>query len=534
MEELTTIFAIILFKGGNKDPQSHRSYQKISTCPVLAKALDYYIVDFYSQGWQDIQAKTQFQGKDSSHELASLAITEAALRSVNINGEPMYLLLLDVESAFDRVMIKQAIRCAFTAGTCDEGLLYLNKRLKSRLSFIECNRELLGPIVDTVGLEQGGVVSDQVYRLVNNEQLDVTQASGLGIDFGVGDEKCSMNIVLSAVGQADDVALMASSLVNLKALLYLTEAYCLKFNVKLVPSKSELFVYHPKRMFNEILLELLVNPVVSDGSVVAPSNSAMHVGVSPDGNGEHLSSRFSAHRRAIFGLLSTRLGRGHYLNPVVSLKIDQIYGPPILASGTSSLCLTKAEEKLLDQYYKVFLERVCRHHHTSPCFIYFVTGRLPFSGQLHLKMFSLFGQVCRHQEGHSILAKHGINVFSSPSPSSKSWFWKIRDLCLQYELPHPISWLNSCFSKAKIKNMCKSQVTQFWLNKLRFEVPLLPSLKYLKTEILGLSVCQPMFRLCSSSTWEVRKATIQSILLSGRYSSLESLSKHILISSRIP
>ena len=129
--------------------------------------------------------------------------------------------------------------------------------------------------------------------------------------------------------------------------------------------------------------------------------------------------------------------------------------------------------------FKVFLERICRHRRTSACFIYFLTGRFPFSAQLHLKMFSLFGQVCRHQDGQSILAKHARNILSSTSPSAKSWFWKIRDLCLQYDLPHPILWLDSRFSKEKIKMMCKSQVIQFWLVKLRSEASLLKSMKYI-------------------------------------------------------
>ena len=110
------------------------------------------MVEIYAEGWESVQASTQFQGKNSSHELAALCITEAANHSLFINKQPMFLLLLDAESAFDRVMVQQAIRCAFNAGTKDQGLIYLNNRLRNRRTYIEWNKELLGPIKDTVRL----------------------------------------------------------------------------------------------------------------------------------------------------------------------------------------------------------------------------------------------------------------------------------------------------------------------------------------------------------------------------------------------
>ena len=72
--------------------------------------------------------------------------------------------------------------------------------------------------------------------------------------------------------------------------------------------------------------------------------------------------------------------------------------------------------------------------------------------------------------------------------------------------------------------MIKPQVLQYWLRKLRLEASALTSLRFLKTDFLGLSVCHPMIRLCSSSPREVQKLTIVSRLLSGRYR-LESVSK---------
>ena len=70
----------------------------------------------------------------------------------------------------------------------------------------------MGPIADTLGVEQGGCPSDRVYRLVNNEQLDTAHRSELGIDLGLAPAPSGglVRQVLSSVGQADDVGLLFS------------------------------------------------------------------------------------------------------------------------------------------------------------------------------------------------------------------------------------------------------------------------------------------------------------------------------------
>ena len=214
IEELNTIWANILHKGHDKDPELDRSWRTISCCPLLAKAMDTYMVELYDGGWSACQASTQFQGSNSSHELAALSITEAVVQGLHIKKEPVFLLLLDAQSAFDRVVIEHAVRCAYLAGTDDQGLLYLDKRLRSRSTYIEWDKELLGPIKDTQGVEQGGCPSDRVYRLTNNEQLETAQRSQLGVDMGLAVSPSGhlSRLVISAIGQADDVGLLSTDL----------------------------------------------------------------------------------------------------------------------------------------------------------------------------------------------------------------------------------------------------------------------------------------------------------------------------------
>ena len=47
---------------------------------------------------------TQFQGSGSSHELAALLFTECIQNSIYIAKKPVYTLLVDAKSAFDKVI----------------------------------------------------------------------------------------------------------------------------------------------------------------------------------------------------------------------------------------------------------------------------------------------------------------------------------------------------------------------------------------------------------------------------------------------
>ena len=266
LEELNTIWACILHKGHGKDKESDRSYRTISTCPLLAKALDSYVGSLYSDGWAEVQAETQFQGSGSSHELAALLLTESVNFSLFSSKKPIFILLLDAKSAFDLMPRESIIVNAFKAGTCDQGLTYLNNRLGSRLTYCEWSKALMGPIRDLLGVEQGGINSDRLYKLANNDQLSVAQHSNLGIDMG--------SCTISAIGQADDSVLQANDIHSLQNLLILTLEYCQRYNVTLVPEKTKLLFFTPPGSELEEEYAKIISPVNINGNFIPFSESA--------------------------------------------------------------------------------------------------------------------------------------------------------------------------------------------------------------------------------------------------------------------
>ena len=145
--------------------------------------------------------------------------------------------------------------------------------------------------------------------------------------------------------------------------------------------------------------------------------------------------------------------------------------------------------------------------------IYFLAGCLPGEALIHLRQLSLLGMISRLPG--SLLHRQAMNVYSSKG--SWSWFHQVRDVCLKYQIPHPLNFLTSPISKEAFKNLVKKQVLRFWELKLREEASPLLSLAFFKPQFMSLSKPHPLFTTAGSSPYEVTKSGVQALFLSGRY-----------------
>ena len=235
IEEVTTVWASIPFKGLGKD-----SYRTISTCPLISKVLDTYVADLYSPVWNAATAPTQFQKQSSSHDLAALLLTETISYSISILSKPLFVLYLDAKSAFDLVLREFLIQKLFHSGIKDQGLILINNRLSNRRTVCEWNKQLMGPILDECGVEQGGVNSSDYYNVYNNDQLLQSQESMLGVPIGPA--------TISSIGQADDVALVSNGIYALQGLFDLSLSYCRKHHITLCPEKPNFKCSHQNQL----------------------------------------------------------------------------------------------------------------------------------------------------------------------------------------------------------------------------------------------------------------------------------------------
>jgi hypothetical protein len=125
----------------------------------------------------------------------------------------------------------------------------------------------------------------------------------------------------------------------------------------------------------------------------------------------------------------------------------------------------------------------------------------------------------------NILHIHAQNIFCSNTPSSKSWFLKIRELCLQYLLPHPLQLLTCPLPKETFKNLIKKRVLSHREQVLRYEAAGLDSLVFFKPSFMSLTTPHPIWTTAGSSPAKVAMATVQAKMISGRFRT-ELLCRH--------
>ena len=301
-----------------------------------------------------------------------------------------------------------------------------------------------------------------------------------------------MNIkssVISSIGQADDVIHPANTVDDLRLLATITEEYCKKYRVTLVPSKTKLLVYSNDDHKLQLDLAKLTNPIKIGNVPVKFCEEAEHVGIlrNISGNLPNLLNRFIAHKKSLGALLSAGLAHSHRGNPAASLRVHQLYETPVLFSGLAALVLTKAEVGILDSHYLTVLQHLQRLHDKTPrAVILFLAGSLPGEAILHTKQLTLFSMICR-LPGDPLHA-HAHYVLTCSPRSAKSWFQQVRDICLQYSLPHPLELLQHPLSKHSFKTLVKRQVLNYWE-------------KLLKSETIGLtslSSSTPFIYLCKN------------------------------------
>ena len=214
--------------------------------------------------------------------------------------------------------------------------------------------------------------------------------------------------------------------------------------------------------------------------------------------------------------LHVGIARGHRGNPKAGLHIHQLYGTPVLMSGLASLVLSPSETQIIEQHFKETLQRLQRLYPRTPrAVIYFLSGSLPGIAHLHLRKLTLFGMITRLPG--SVLHKRALNVLCSVPSRSKSWFHQIRDICLTYNLPHPLEFLSSPPTKLQFKKLIKSHVIDYWEKLLRAEAAPLSSLEFFSPAFMSLKSPHPIWTTAGSSPSKVALATIQAQMLSGRY-----------------
>ena len=171
------------------------------------------------------------------------------------------------------------IHSFFLKGTEGQCLFYLDNRLQFRRTFLQWNQQVLPPISDELGLEQGNKNSGEFYVSYSSEHLTNAQDSGLGVKLMEGNpfSGSSRGMEVGYIGQADDVVLLSNDLFLLKNLLELSKTFCKKYHVVLAPDKTKLVAFHTKKQTLNVEIRLETTSLDIEGLPIEVSDTAEYV-----------------------------------------------------------------------------------------------------------------------------------------------------------------------------------------------------------------------------------------------------------------
>ena len=215
-------------------------------------------------------------------------------------------------------------------------------------------------------------------------------------------------------------------------------------------------------------------------------------------------------RNSLFSLLGHTFAFNCALSPTVLVHIWRTCNLPVLLSGLNALPIRTVNLASLTIFHKKILRGILKLSLTSPIpALHFLLGELPVEGLLHIRTLGLF---------YNLWSNPNITIFSivkyilkMSKENSTTWANHIRILCLRYGLPSPLSLLEMSqpWSKEAWSTLVKAKVINFHEKLLRDTAFKNSKMKYLNTELLGLSGRPYPILLNVCNKMDVKKLRLQ-------------------------
>lgn len=455
-------------KGTNLDA---RNYRGITVTPAITKILESVLRQRIKPIIAAQQNNLQRGFTENSSPMNCSLILEEFISDRKDTKSQTYVAFLDAKSAFDVVSHSSLMRKLFHWGIQGQNWSLIDSLHRNAKSFVKWGVGRSESFEIRQGVRQGGILSTDLYKIYVNRLLDRLSDSCLGGRIG------EINCVAPTC--ADDVALVCDKPDNLQALINIAVDYSHMERYYLQPTKSVVLPldYTPRRQSETHPSNYTWTINDTDMPVV---KEAMHVGLMRSANTQEttVQENIKKARRTIYSLMASGLHGENGLDPETSLHLIQTYVLPVLLYGLEvSIPSTKSIE-MLEVFYRRFLKQILSLPKTvaNPA-VYILSGTIPIEGQIHKRILTLFGNICRLDNA---IEKDVIRrQLSVKSMKSCGWAVQVRVLLLKYNLPEALMLLDDPVSKYKWKAEVNKTVNNHWVEKIRHSASLYSSLKHL-------------------------------------------------------
>ena len=489
----------VLKKG--KDQRIPSNYRGITVTTVFSKILEHTMQTRLNNLLDETQSKLQrgFTAKTSPLNAAFL-VSEAIAENKDRNN-PMALVTLDAEKAFDRVWHERLFLKLYNDGVQGHLWLLLRDLQANGTTKVKWDGDLSDNFRTLQGIRQGAKLSTTLYKRYNNPLLKQIEDHNLGTTIG------TTNVGAPTV--ADDISMLPTTPVDTQVMLHTVVNNAKQDKVKFNANKSDIVIYNNP---NTEKTEWTIGE-----DKIESSRSTTHLGLlREDNNKFDIKPKIQMARRTMYSLMGAGLHGRRGLNPLTSYKIWECFGLPRATYGLESVKLAKKDIDSLETYQRSLLKQLqslpdrCA---TIP--VYTLLGAKPMEVVLDIKALSFFGNMIRQKD--SIEFQIIRRQLAVKDTDSASFTVTIRRILQKYDLPDAYELLINTPSKEKWKSMVKEATNNKYRKEISEELTNKSSLRYLALQEHPLDEPHPLYKHLGPDPHEIEKAAIKARLLTGTY-----------------
>ena len=238
------------------------NYRAITLSSILLKLFDKIIME--REKLQIMTSNFQFSFKTETSTSVCTGLVQETISYYNYYKTNVYMLLLDVSKAFDRVNYVKLFRKLRNRNVCPYICrLLLEMYIKQKLR-VRWRQELSDLFNISNGVKQGGVLSPTLFCIYIDELLIQLEASNVGCYMG--------GTFAGAFAYADDLTLLSPSVEALNTMIEICNNYASEYDIIFNASKSKIMVYS----YDQSIVP--INNINMNGVNIEIVNSVVHLG----------------------------------------------------------------------------------------------------------------------------------------------------------------------------------------------------------------------------------------------------------------
>ena len=249
------ILAVILsplLKNRLKDATLSKSYRPIAIATAFSKLLETLILSKCGEYFSCEQNQFGFKTGHST-DLCIFTLKET-INYYNRLGSSVFIAFLDLEKAFDKVNHEKLFKILLKRRTSLYIVEFLMYWYAQQQFQIKWNGKLSQGFRTTNGIRQGGLISPFLFNIYMDGLSYKLNRSGIGCFIN--------NVCVNHICYADDIVVLAPSVVALQRILDVCSDYAneydMKFNVG-VEGKSQCMIFWPRRWSHKFAPKVILS-----------------------------------------------------------------------------------------------------------------------------------------------------------------------------------------------------------------------------------------------------------------------------------